>query len=132
MHPRSSRSKCAMRWLLLAASSGLALSARVGAQGSPADAARDGAHPPGIWKAVVPPRPMRGQFDDFDPIGIAAGARIKADCSLNWVDPDDGKLYCFSSGTSLEFFLDQPHVNIQRARQGWIKLGAAKLGAATQ
>ena len=125
MHPRSNRSMCAMSWLLLAASSGLAVSARVGAQASPADAARDGAYPPGIWKAVVPPRPMSGQFDDFDPIGIAAGARIKADCSLNWVDPDDGKLYCFSSGTSLEIFLDQPHVNIQRARQGWIKLGAA-------
>ena len=62
----------------------------------------------GIWKAVVPPSDMKGAFDSYDPIGIAAGARIKADCSINWVDPDDGVRYCFSSGTSLEFFLDSP------------------------
>jgi hypothetical protein len=68
----------------------------------------------GIWKALVPPVPMKGEFDGFDPIGIAAGARIKADCSINWVNPDDGARYCFSSGTSLEFFLDSPHASIAR------------------
>jgi hypothetical protein len=78
----------------------------------------------GIWKAAVPPRPMKGEFDDFDPLGIAAGARIKADCSLNWINPDDGKLYCFSSGTSLVYFLDQPQSNLRRARAGWQKLAA--------
>jgi hypothetical protein len=82
-------------------------------------------HTGGIWKAAVPPRPMKGEFDDFDPLGIAAGARIKADCSLNWVNPDDGKLYCFSSGTSLVYFLDKPQANLQRARAGWHKLTAS-------
>jgi hypothetical protein len=76
----------------------------------------------GIWKAVVPPTAMKGEFDNFDPVGIAAGARIKADCSINWVDPDDGARYCFSSGTSLEFFLDDPNGNIKRAREQWHKL----------
>jgi hypothetical protein len=76
----------------------------------------------GIWKAVVPPTPMKSEFDGFDPIGIAAGARIKTDCSLNWVNPDDGTRYCFSSGTSLEFFLDKPHASIARARAAWRKL----------
>ena len=80
----------------------------------------------GIWKVVVPPRPMKGEFDSLDPLGVAAGARIKADCSLNWVDPDDGKLYCFSSGTSLEFFLDKPQVNLERARDGWRKMIARR------
>ena len=65
---------------------------------------RHSARSGGIWKAAVPPSPMTGEFDSFDPIGVAAGARIKADCSLNWINPDDGKLYCFSSGTSLEVF----------------------------
>ncbi len=78
----------------------------------------------GIWKARVPATPMKGEFDNFDPLGVAAGARIKADCSLNWTNPDDGKLYCFSSGTSLEYFLDRPQANIERARQGWRKLTA--------
>jgi hypothetical protein len=76
----------------------------------------------GIWKAVVPPTAMKSEFDGFDPIGIAAGARIKTDCSLNWVNPDDGTRYCFSSGTSLEFFLDKPHASIARARAAWRKL----------
>jgi hypothetical protein len=82
-------------------------------------------HTGGIWKAAVPPRPMKGEFDDFDPLGIAAGARIKADCSLNWINPDDGKLYCFSSGTSLVYFLDKPQANLLRARAGWLKLTAS-------
>ncbi len=76
----------------------------------------------GIWKAAVPLRPMRGEFDANDPIGVAAGARIKADCSLNWIDPDDGRRYCFASGTSLEMFLQMPHTNIERARASWRKL----------
>jgi hypothetical protein len=84
----------------------------------------DPAHRGGIWKAAVPPKSMHGEFDNFDPLGVAAGARIKADCSLNWIDPDDGKRYCFSSGTSLEFFLDRPQANIERARQGWRKMTA--------
>ena len=79
-------------------------------------------HGTGIWKAVVPPTPMKGEFDSLDPLGVAAGARIKADCSLNWIDPDDGRRYCFSSGTSLEYFLDNPQATIERARQGWQKL----------
>jgi hypothetical protein len=79
-------------------------------------------HAQGIWKAVVPPKAMKGEFDNMDPLGVAAGARIPADCSLNWVDPDDGKLYCFVSGTSLEFFLDGPKTHLQQARAGWLRL----------
>jgi hypothetical protein len=76
----------------------------------------------GIWKAVVPPKAMKGEFDNLDPLGVAAGVRIPADCSLNWVDPDDAKLYCFVSGTSLEYFLDAPKTHLQQARAGWRKL----------
>jgi hypothetical protein len=90
------------------------------ALGTPAQPVRPPAG--GIWKAVVPPTAMQAAFEGFDPIGIAAGARIKADCSLNWINPDDGTRYCFSSGTSLEFFLDNPNTAIERARAGWRKL----------
>lgn len=76
----------------------------------------------GIWKAAVPRAPMHGEFDSLDPLGVAAGARIEADCSLNWIDPDDGKRYCFSSATSLEFFLDGPRANLERARAGWLRM----------
>jgi hypothetical protein len=74
----------------------------------------------GIWKAVVPaPGAMHGEFDNDDPIGLTAGVRIRADCSINWVDPDAGKLYCFASATSLVFFLDAPHAYLERARAQW-------------
>ena len=91
----------------------------------PGRAATEASRSEGIWKAVVPPTTMKSEFDGFDPIGIAAGARIKTDCSLNWVNPDDGTRYCFSSGTSLEFFLDKPHASIARARAAWRKLNRA-------
>jgi hypothetical protein len=62
---------------------------------------------------------MTAAFGGLDPVGVAAGAKIQADCSLNWIDPDDGTRYCFASGTSLQYFLERPHVMIERARSGW-------------
>ena len=112
----SSASKVLLCALLAAA----AAAGAAQAESANAPAGRSG----GIWKAAVPPKPMKGEFDSLDPLGVAAGARIKADCSLNWVDPDDGKLYCFASGTSLEFFLEQPHAHLERARAGWRKMNA--------
>lgn len=76
-------------------------------------------HPGGIWKAVVPPTHMKAEFGGHDPVGLAAGARIKADCSLNWINPDTGKLYCFATPTSLNHFLDWPQRNIARAAEAW-------------
>jgi hypothetical protein len=80
----------------------------------------------GIWKAATPPLgSMRGEFESNDPIGLSAGVRIKADCSINWVDPDSGKLYCFSSATSLVVFLDTPHSYLARATKNWDATQAA-------
>lgn len=80
----------------------------------------------GIWKAVVPHAgTMKGEFENNDPIGLYAGVKIKADCSLNWTNPDDHKLYCFSSATSLVFFLDAPAEYLESARKSWRKLAAA-------
>jgi hypothetical protein len=73
----------------------------------------------GRWKWVVPPVKMNGGFNDHDPIGLAAGKLIPADCSINWTDPDTHKLYCFTSATSLVYFLDAPHMNLARAEKGW-------------
>jgi hypothetical protein len=79
----------------------------------------------GIWKAVSPPGGMRGEFENNDPIGLAAGKKIEADCSLNWVDPDFGKRYCFSSATSLVYFLNAPRSYLARARKNWTGLSRA-------
>ena len=76
-------------------------------------------HPGGIWKATVPPVHMKAEFGAHDPIGLASGALIKADCSLNWIDPDTHKLYCFASATSQSYFQDWPKRNIERAGRAW-------------
>ncbi|HEY0145736.1 MAG TPA: hypothetical protein VGB93_06230 [Methylovirgula sp.] len=73
----------------------------------------------GTWKWAVPPVKMKGGFEDHDPIGLAAGKLVPADCSINWTDPDTHKLYCFTSATSLVYFLDAPHTNLARAEKGW-------------
>jgi hypothetical protein len=74
----------------------------------------------GIWKAATPPEgSVRGEFDNNDPIGLSAGKRIWADCSINWVDPDSGRRYCFSSATSLVVFLERPHTYLASALKNW-------------
>jgi hypothetical protein len=82
----------------------------------------------GIWKSAVPPVKMKGAFDDHDPIGLAAGKMIPADCSINWTDPDTHKLYCFSSATSLVYFLYAPKANTARAEKGWRELKGTPTG----
>jgi hypothetical protein len=107
-----------LTWFVLCA----ALSAGFACRYATADSTST--HPGGIWKAAVPAHAMHGEFDNLDPLGLAAGARIVADCSLNWVSPDDGKLYCFASGTSLAYFLQSPNTRIRDAQAAWISLHA--------
>jgi len=105
-----------------APSTGLRAADLISAARQEAAHAPDAAHT-GIWKAVTPrPGSMHGEFDNNDPVGLLAGATIPADCSLNWVDPDFGKTYCFSSATSLIYFLDSPRTFLARARQAWADL----------
>ena len=72
----------------------------------------------GIWKAVVPrPGTMKGEFDNNDPIGLYAGVKIKADCSLNWTNPDDqgpdeAFILCTATDKLLHQFDTGPDVTI--------------------
>jgi len=106
---------------VLALLSACALSVATPAQ-EPSPEALAAQRPDGIWKAAVPAARMHAEFDGLDPIGLASGKRIPADCSINWVSPDDGARYCFSSGTSLEMFLEAPQASIAGARAGWSRL----------
>lgn len=87
-----------------------------------AQAAAIHAHAGGIWKAAVPGKAMQAEFDRYDAYALAIGARIQADCSLNWIDPDDGRRYCFASGTSLVYFLERPKTYLAQARGYWQRL----------
>jgi hypothetical protein len=73
----------------------------------------------GIWKWVVPPKKMDGAYENHDPIGVAVGKLIPADCEINWTDPDTHRLFCFSSATSLVYFLDAAKRNTARADKAW-------------
>jgi hypothetical protein len=80
----------------------------------------------GIWKAAIPPSGrMHGEFGNNDPIGLSAGVKIKADCSINWVDPDSRRRYCFSTATSLIVFLDAPHAYLARAIKNWDRINTS-------
>jgi hypothetical protein len=70
----------------------------------------------GIWKFKVPEVPIHGEFNDEDPVGLAAGTHLKTDCSINMA-ADDGKVYCFTIRTSLEFFEGSPRKYIIAARE---------------
>jgi hypothetical protein len=82
----------------------------------------------GIWKWAVPPVRMNGAFGNNDPLGVIAGQKIPADCSINWTNPDTQRLYCFTSATSLVYFLYAPNTNIARAEKRWREIKGSPAG----
>ncbi len=82
----------------------------------------------GIWKAYVP-HGVKGEFDSYDPVGLMAGTLIHADCSINWRDPDTHKLFCFSTGTSFNYFRDFPKANTVKAEHMYERLRAERPGS---
>lgn len=110
---------CSLLTVSLGAATAKADTAKA-AQGSESAAARKAMQEhQGIWKWVVPPVKMHGAFDDHDPIGLVAGKLIPADCAFNWTDPDNHKLYCFTSATSLVYFLNSPQTYLPEAQRSW-------------
>ena len=81
----------------------------------------------GFWKAYTP-QGVKGEFDDYDPVGLMGGALIKADCSINWRS-EDGSLYCFASAMSLVYFQDLPKTNIRKAAEAYERLTRPKPGS---
>jgi hypothetical protein len=119
----------AIRILGLATASLTTLAASTAPQAvEPSMRTKPDANEVGIWKSYVP-RGVRGEFDSHDPVGLMAGTLIRADCSINWRDPDTGKLFCFSTGTSLNYFQDFPKANTKRAREGFERLQAERPGS---
>ena len=82
---------------------------------------RPNANEVGIWKAYAP-HGIHGELNNYDPIGLIAGALIHADCSINFRDPDNSKLYCFSSGASLLSFQNWPKTNGRKANEAFERM----------
>jgi hypothetical protein len=106
----------------------------LGIASSPLDAAdpsmrtQPNANEVGIWKSYAP-RGIQGEFNSYDPVGLMAGSLIHADCSINWRDPDTGKLYCFASGTSFNYFQDWPKTYSRRAQEKFEQLQQERPGS---
>lgn len=108
--------------IVAAAAALLCLSAGLSSvQAEPNRRAQPGANDVGIWKSYAP-RGVHGEFNNYDPVGLMAGSLIHADCSINWRDPDTGKLYCFSSGTSFNYFQDWPKTYSRKAKEAYERL----------
>lgn len=86
----------------------------------PSERTRANATDVGIWKSYAP-QDLRGEFNNYDPIGLISGALIHTDCSINYTDPDDGKVYCFNSATSLVYFENWPKTYARRAAEAFKK-----------
>lgn len=69
-----------------------------------------------IWKATPIPENPDARFHKQDPYGLAIGRHIPTRCSIYWVYPGDGNLYCFNSLTSKAFFIDKPEYYIKKAK----------------
>ncbi|WP_372928918.1 hypothetical protein [Methyloceanibacter sp.] len=59
----------------------------------------------------------KSEFGESCAMGLADGQRVKTDCTVHWIDPDGGKVYCFSSENSKAAFLKDPKGNIAKAKQ---------------
>jgi hypothetical protein len=82
----------------------------------------------GIWKSYSP-KGLHGELDNYDPVGLMAGALIHTDCSINWTDPDTRKTYCFNSATSQVYFANWPKTYAAKAAKALEKI---KEGVPTQ
>ncbi len=70
----------------------------------------------GIWKSFTH-KGLRGEFHNYDPVGLMAGALIHTDCSINWTDPDTHRTFCFNSATSQVYFTNWPKTYARKAAE---------------
>lgn len=87
----------------------------------PNSRAEPNANDVGIWKSYAPDG-LRGEFHNYDPIGLMNGELIRTDCSINYTDPDNEKIYCFNSATALVYFEQWPKTYAKRAADALAKM----------
>ena len=67
------------------------------------------------WVPVTVGADRAPEFDGLCAQGLAEGMRIKTTCEIHWVD-EDGSRYCFTTEDARTVFLENPRVNIEKAR----------------
>jgi len=65
-----------------------------------------------------------GEYKDHCATGLAIyDVLVETDCSVNWTDQRTGKIYCFSSESTKEEFLEDVDANIAKATEKFTELG---------
>ena len=56
------------------------------------------------------------EFDGYDAMSLAQGKRVATDCSINWKDPKNGKIYCFANARNQFMFKQNTRTFVPRAQ----------------
>ncbi len=56
------------------------------------------------------------EFGGHDAMSLAQGKRVKTDCSINWTNPKDDKVYCFANARNQFMFKQNAKTFVPRAQ----------------
>ena len=56
------------------------------------------------------------EFDGYDAMSLAQGKRVETDCSINWKNPKDDKVYCFANARNQFMFKQNAKTFVPRAQ----------------
>lgn len=57
------------------------------------------------------------EYDQLDAMSLAQGKRVETDCSINWKNPKDGKVYCFANARNQFMFKQNLKTFVPRAQR---------------
>ena len=57
------------------------------------------------------------EYDMQDAMSLAQGTRVETDCSINWKNPKDDKVYCFANARNQFMFKQNAKTFVPRAQQ---------------
>lgn len=56
------------------------------------------------------------EFDGYDAMSLSQGKRVETDCSINWKNPKDDKVYCFANARNQFMFKQNAKTFVPRAQ----------------
>jgi hypothetical protein len=56
------------------------------------------------------------EFAGHDAMSLSQGKRVETDCSINWENPKDGKVYCFANARNQFMFKQNAKTFVPRAQ----------------
>lgn len=56
------------------------------------------------------------EFDGYDAMSLSQGKRAETDCSINWKNPKDDKVYCFANARNQFMFEQNAKTFVPRAQ----------------